>query len=221
MLKTPESGSVGDKVLRRIKNDIIFGLLKPGQKLRLEALRQQYGVSVTTLREILNGLAAIGFVHAEGQKGFEVAPVSVSDLKEIADLRLLLETHALKLSFAHGDIDWEAGVVGAHYKLRAAETRRLTGDKTIQEDWKRADWEFHRALIQACGSATLLETHATIFGKFLRYQMQTDAIRGKAAAEEHLALLEAAKTRDFETADKLLRQHIMAGVEHNLSTMGS
>ena len=69
----------------------MFGRLRPGQKLRLEGLKEDYGVSVTTLREILNRLAAEGFVLAEGRRGFEVAPISAGNLKELAELRLLLE----------------------------------------------------------------------------------------------------------------------------------
>ena len=94
--RTEEQEAVGDDGYRRIRADIVFGRLKPGQKLRLEGLKEDYGVSVCTLREILNRLAAEGFVLAEGRRGFEVAPVSVDNLKELAELRLLLEAHAMR-----------------------------------------------------------------------------------------------------------------------------
>src|SRR5215467_12763154 len=74
--RTEEQEAVGDDGYRRIRADIVFGRLRPGQKLRLEGLKEDYGVSVSTLREILNRLAAEGFVLAEGRRGFEVAPVS-------------------------------------------------------------------------------------------------------------------------------------------------
>src|SRR5262244_2907837 len=91
--RTEDQEAVGDDGYRRIRTDIVFGRLKPEQKLRLEGLKEDYGVSVSTLREILNRLAAEGFVLAEGRRGFDVAPVSVDDLKELAELRLLLESH--------------------------------------------------------------------------------------------------------------------------------
>ena len=65
-----------------------------------ERLRVDYATSVSTLREILNRLASEGLVAAEGQKGFEVAPVSVADLREVAEMRLFLEHHALELSLS-------------------------------------------------------------------------------------------------------------------------
>ena len=55
---------------------------------------------------------------AEGLRGFEVAPVSAENLREIAAMRLLLESHALTQSFKAGDMEWEGRVVSAYHKLR-------------------------------------------------------------------------------------------------------
>src|SRR6266850_1155766 len=86
--RTEEQEAVGDDGHRRIRSDIVFGRLRPGEKLRLERLKEDYGVSDSTLREILNRLAAEGFVLAEGRRGFEVAPISVENLRELAEPRL-------------------------------------------------------------------------------------------------------------------------------------
>src|SRR6188508_602856 len=99
--RAEEAEAVGDDGYRRIRTDVIFGRLRPGQKLKLDGLKEIYGVSVSTLREILNRLAAEGFVLAEGRRGFEVAPISAGNLRELAELRLLLEQHALGVSFAN------------------------------------------------------------------------------------------------------------------------
>ena len=55
---------------RRIRRDIIFGTLTPEHKLRPEAMRGDYGLSVSTLREILSRLSADGLVIAEGRRRF-------------------------------------------------------------------------------------------------------------------------------------------------------
>jgi DNA-binding GntR family transcriptional regulator len=208
--------SVGDSAYRRIRRDILFGRLQPAERLRLEPLRKRYGVSVTTLRELLNRLASEGFVVAEGQRGFEVAPISDENLIEIADLRILLEGHALVQSFASGTLDWEGEVVAAHHKLQRLESRMLAGDGSVREDWKQADWGFHRALISACGSRTLLDAHAQVFDKYLRYQMLALTFRGAVAADEHRALLAAALDHDAKRAMVVLRDHIQGGVEHSI-----
>ncbi|WP_420407493.1 GntR family transcriptional regulator [Hoeflea sp.] len=218
MSQTAEQDTVGDSAYRNIRKDIIFGQLKPSEKLRLEQLRKRYNVSVTTLREILNRLASDGLVVAEGQRGFEVASVSDENLWEIAELRLLVESHGVTQAFTKGDLDWEAQVVAAHHKLRKLEDRMIEGDTSVREDWKRADWGFHRALIAGCGSATMLDLHSQIFDKYLRYQMLTLAFRGEKAARDHGQLLEAALARDIDKAKKVLDIHLLGGVEYIVSS---
>ncbi len=129
IVETSEVTSVADDGYARIRADIIFGRLKPSQRLRLEVLRQDYGLSVTTLREVLNRLASDRLVVAEGKRGFEVAPISVENLKELADLRLILECHALDQSFARADVEWEGRVVSAHHKLAATEKLMTVADR--------------------------------------------------------------------------------------------
>src|SRR5205807_2174951 len=142
---------------------------------------------------------------AEGQRGFEVAQASAQNLRELAELRLLLETHALTQSFVAGDMDWEGRVVSAHHKLAATERRQQAGDHTDNETWKRYDFEFHHALISACGSDTLLEAHAPVFDKYLRYLMIAGIYRGEITAREHQISLECALKRDVARVTPLLR----------------
>jgi len=217
LTRTSDYDSVSEKAYRRIRADIIFGKLAPAEKLRLDRLREEYGASVGTLRELLNRLASEGLVLAEGQRGFEVAPASAENLREIAALRLLLESHALTQSFRAGDMDWEGRVVSAYHKLSAIEKRLLSGDRADPETWKRYDWEFHHALISACGSNALLETHAPVYDKYLRYQMIAGVFRGEIAAQEHRKLVECALARDAKTARDVLVIHIEACVDYTLA----
>lgn len=209
--------AVGDDGYRRIRSDVVFGLLRPGQKLRLEGLKEGYGVSVSTLREILNRLTAEGWVVAEGNRGFEVAPVSVENLRELAELRLLLESHAMQVSFENADVEWEGRIVSAHHKLAATERLMESGIGELQQ-WKRYDSEFHQALISNCGSRVLMETHALIFDKYFRYQMVAFKYRGAEPARQHKALLASALKRDARTAKAILTAHVNNCVQHALAT---
>lgn len=147
--------SIGEQAYRRLRADIVFGRIAPGERLRLDQMKQQCEVGVGTLREILTRLAAEGLVLSEGQRGFAVPTVTAGNLRELADLRLVLEGRALALSFATGDIDWEGRVVAAHHKLEVAEWRRRAGEGDA-EIWKRYEGEFHQALISGCGSGECL-----------------------------------------------------------------
>lgn len=210
--------STGESVYRRIRSDILTGRLQPGRKLKLDVLRADYDASVSTLREILSRLVSEKLVVAEGQRGFEVMPISVANLREIAALRQLLESHALEQSFAQGDLEWEGRVIAAHHKLAKMEERMKRGDQTDTDLWKRYDWQFHQALVSACGSQILMQTHAAVFERYLRYQMIALSYRGDIAADEHRGMLDAALKRDAAAASRILAGHIEGGVAHALAT---
>ena len=216
----PETNStVGSTTYQRIKRDIIFGALKPDAKLKLDMLKGLYDASLSTLRETLNRLASEGFVDAPPQRGFFVKPVNAEDLEEISELRILLECHALDLSIRNGDAEWEGNLVAAHHKLHLLEQQVHAGDETKIETWKRYDWEFHLAMIEACNSSNLLALHATLFDKYLRYQMLVLTYRGEEAIEEHRAMFDAALSRDSDLAKTWLERHIRNGLRHTVSSM--
>ena len=208
--------TVGSTIYQNIKKDIIFGKLAPSSKLKLDKMKLNYPASMSTLRETLNRLSSEGFVLAEEQRGFFVAPVTHEDLKEIADLRILLECHALKLSVENGNTDWEGNLVAAHHKLHLLEKEMLSGNTANKEEWKRYDWEFHLALISECGSKNLITLHSLLYDKYLRYQMLVLTYRGGEAVQEHKDIFEAALQRNATLATKVLKQHIIKGLEHTL-----
>lgn len=210
--------TVGEGAFRRVRDDIIQGVLQPGHKLTLERLKQQYEVGVGTLREILTRLASEAFVIAEPQRGFEVAPASARDLHDLGALRLLLESHGMALSFAAGDLEWEGRIVAAHHKLAAIEKRLLAGDTNRTLEWIRYDRAFHEALISACNSPALMSMHASLFDRFVRYHMLAGSFRGKPVADDHHALLKAALGRDVAEGQRLLAAHINKGIEHVLAS---
>jgi DNA-binding GntR family transcriptional regulator len=214
--ETAEAAS--ERAWRLIRADILRGTLAPGRKLRLEGLRDSYGVAVGTLRESLSRLIAERLVVAEGQRGFEVAPFSAKELRELAQLRLLLEGHALEHAFRAGDVEWEGRVVAAHHKLSQMQERLGDGEEAALDVWRRLDVEFHRMLISACGSRTLMATHATVFDRYLRYQNLALGFRGAIAVEEHRALCDSATRRDATAARQILAAHILGGVDHALAS---
>ncbi len=209
--------TIGEVAYRRIRSHIVNGKLLPDEKLKLDRMREVYGASVTTLREILNRLAVEELVTAEGQRGFRVAGISGAEFGELAALRTLLETHALRMSIAQGDLEWEASVVAAHYKLSVVE-RNLISDKWDDVDqWVSCDWGFHHAMIAASDRPVLMKTHSSIFDRFARYHMLVRDFRGQAVAEDHTALRDFVIARNADAAVDLLTQHIRSGVDHVMS----
>ena len=79
--------AIGEKTYSRIRADIVFGRLLPGERLTLDRMREAYEASVGTLRESLNRLSSEGLVMAEGARGFQVTPISAANRAGVAAWR--------------------------------------------------------------------------------------------------------------------------------------
>lgn len=87
--ESPENtATLATAVYERLRADLISSALLPGEKLRMERLRERYGVGASPLREALNRLVSEGLVAQIDQKGFRVADVSLEELQELTQARL-------------------------------------------------------------------------------------------------------------------------------------
>src|SRR5262249_46770710 len=160
-----------------LHNGTLLGPLKSAGKLYAAPLRQRYAASVNTLRETLSRLVSEGLVANEGQRGFTVVPASLADLRDITEVRRMLECRAAELSVARADLDWESQLVAAYHKLSKIE-EVIDGDpKRYGALLERYNREFHSALIAACGSRWLLTFHGVMYDQSLRYRMLAFQVR--------------------------------------------
>ena len=206
--------TVSSNTYEIIKRDIIFGVLPPLKKLKLQELKINDNTSISILREILSRLCGDGFVVSEEQKGFRVSPVSKSDLLEIAKLRILIESDALKLSIENSNPEWEGSLLSAHHKLSLYESEMIQNKNDDRMNWKKYDSEFHQTLVKNCGSKNLVELHKLIFDKYLRYQLLVLTFRGKGSIDEHKKLLDFSLKKNFVKAQMILKEHIENGIYH-------
>jgi DNA-binding GntR family transcriptional regulator len=214
---TSAATTAGSSVYLKIKSDIITGALQPGKKLKLDTLKVQYSVSVSTLREILNRLASDGFVEAPEQRGFLVRTMSNEDLIELSNLRVLLECAALKASLAFGDEEWEGNLVSAHHKLTMIGKKIMDGEVVPPERLLNYDWEFHLALARACHSRHMISVFQNIYEKYIGYQLVLRNYRWAKALEEQQLIFEAALARDSEAAVDLLKSHLRKSLSFSLA----
>ena len=217
LLDQPDAGeAVGEEAYRRIRTDIVFGRLRPGQKLKLDGLKENYGVSISTLRRTpqpprgghfggrrtawLRGRPCLS--HGAQRTGG--TPDTSGGARDASIV-------------ANANVEWEGRVVSAHHKLASTERLMQSGIGEI-EQWKRYDGEFHQALISNCGSRSLMEAHALVFDRYFRYQMIAFQYRGEEPCVQHKSLLDSALKRDAETAKETLITHVNNCVEHALAT---
>jgi DNA-binding GntR family transcriptional regulator len=206
-----ETKTLTDQAYQRLREDIVHGKFHPGDKLRIEFLKQTYEVGATPLREALYRLSADGFVLVKGQRGFRVAEMSQEELKDITNLRVLLEGMALTESVENSDDEWESRLVAAFHHLTKAENQQ---DPDIQE-WEVRNRDFHLALISCCDSPWLMRFYETLYDQHKRYRniARVDRSNRRNVHEEHTAIFEAALAKDIPRLCKANEQHIRRTAE--------
>lgn len=219
MIKTAqvaeETKTLTESAYRLIRGDILAGLVAPKDKLQIYDLGRRHGTSASAIREALSRLVSEGLVTTEEQKGFRVAPMSVGEFKEITDLRVMLETQALRRALTVGGDEWEAGIVSTYYRLARAEERLASGDTGSLFDWELRHRDFHDALVAACDSQWLQRLRGLLYDHSRRYR-QRSLVQGpirRDSSAEHQMLRTAALARDVEAACTLITQHFVKTYE--------
>jgi DNA-binding GntR family transcriptional regulator len=201
-----------------IRRNILNGRLRPGEKLSPSVLAQEYGVSLSVVREALTRLAEQGLVVSQPQQGFQVTPISREDLLDLTATRLDIETLALGRSVERGDVEWRSELVAAHYVLEHTPQFENADPPVLREEWARAHQVFHAQLLRACGSVRLLEIAESLRDSAELYRRWSSPIGGdtkRDIAGEHRGILEAVQAGDAELAVARLSAHI----EHTTSVL--
>lgn len=210
LLSPPSSKTLVGTAYHEMRRDIVEGRLSPGSRLRVEHLKDRYGVGAGTLREALALLVSDALVIAQDQRGFRVKPISRSDFYDITQTRVLLECEALRQSIELGDDDWEGRVVAAFHRLELAERRLPDNPEQQFDEWEARNREFHRALVSDCASSWVRHFLSILNRQAERYRrlVITRKPIERDLQGEHKAIIDAALARDSETACALLGDHI-------------
>ena len=204
----PEAKTLVESAYHALRRDIIEGHLAPGAKLRVEHLKNDYGVGAGTLREALSLLISDALVVSQGQRGFRVAPVSLDDFADITRTRVMLECEALRQSMAAGDDAWEGELIVAFHRLSKAEER--LGETAGEAEWEERNKIFHEVLIAACPSRWLKHFLSLLYQQAGRYRYLSLAFKPipRNVHAEHEALFNAVMARDAEKASAIMAEHI-------------
>lgn len=215
----PEPKTLTRQAHTRLRHDILSGGLKPGERLRAKDLQSRYQFGLSPLRESLQRLSAEGLVVVDEQRGFSVAPVSLSELKDLTVARTALESSMLSLAIAQGDADWEAEIVAAFHRL--SKTPLPSGAHSDEKArlWEERHRAFHSALVAGCGSPWLMRLHDQLVDQTERYRLirLQNLSRKKPLARdihsEHEALMNALLERHTKAAHRLIQAHLQATFE--------
>lgn len=219
---TPSDLPLSEVAYQTLRGKILRCEFEPGEKLKIDTLQRDHGLSSSPLREALNRLVTEGLVRADERRGFWAAPVSVADLRDVTRLRLMLDSEALEESMRHGDNAWEARIVSALHWLVKIETGAEKLPLTLNADWSVRHKDFHMALLSGCSSPKLLGLCSGLFDQAERYRRLSMRYRKEPRhkAAEHRRIMEAVIGRHRAEALALLRDHTSRTADNVEAAMG-
>lgn len=202
----PKNASLADMAYESMREAIITGRIKPGERIGQVELAKQLGVSERTVREALAQLVAKGLAVREPFKGVRVAVLPLEELREVYMMRALLEGRAMELA---------AGCISSEELHKMRQLLPLTVASSSSgsvENAQEKNREFHWIPIRASGSPILARVLGQLwemmFAYELLYQNPEEVNISRDDFAQHQALLEALEARDGKRAAQINTEHI-------------
>lgn len=194
---------LSDEASSYVRALIMSGSLRPGAQIRPEVLAEALQISTTPVREALQSLRVEGFLELVPRKGFQVAPLTGKDIRDIFRVQALIGGE-LAARATHNATDKDLSELEAlHHELIAAAARH---DDALLEEKNHA---FHREINLLADSRKIIWA----MGLVSRYVPRRfySSIEGwpKATVDDHSKLLEAIRSRDAQTARAEMEEHLM------------
>jgi GntR family transcriptional regulator, rspAB operon transcriptional repressor len=201
---TPEPQSLRDTAYETIKHRIITCVLKPGEYINEAYISNMLGIGRTPVHQAFDRLMLEGMVGVIPRKGVIVKPVSLDEIMQIVEVRLLNETYCVRLAAERAEKDEIARL--SNVLSRAAD---FVNERDA-EQLMLHDREFHGLLARASKNAVLGDFLSKLHDRSLRFWFISLNTPGhhKSVQEQHEAILDAIKRHDPDSAVESMRAHI-------------
>ena len=204
-----------DIVFKTLREAIITGELKPGERLMEIKLANELGVSRTPVREAIRKLELEGLVIMAARKGAEVAPINEKDLKEVLEIRKSLESLACELACRN---------------VKASDIRKLRSinqeiNQAIEaeeiEQITQKDVEFHEIINQLTENQRLIQMLHQLKEHIFRYRFEyiKEMENKQTIVEEHGRIIDALAEKNPKKASSEIEQHIETQERYILNTL--
>jgi DNA-binding GntR family transcriptional regulator len=196
-----------ESILETIRDAIISGALKPGEKVAEPELAERFGISRTPIREAFRQLETEGYLKVVPRKGAVVVSFSQRDVEEFYAIKSILEGYAAR---------------SACEKLTPREIDKLQtiNDKLAllakESDVKlffKVHNNFHELFIKAADNEKLAELITNLVGRFQRLRIASMSQPGRMdfSVREHQKIIDAFRNKDADLAEKLVRSNAEYG----------
>lgn len=195
-----------DQALEILKLRLVSGDLAPGQIYSASSLATELGVSNSPVREAMLTLVNQGLMETVRNRGFRVVPLSDKELRNIYDLRVLIEIPSMA---------WLAGMAD-QVKARHSEFAGIAQDMVQAAKaadivrYLECDRHFHIGLLELLDNAQLVGIVGNLRDQSRQYGLKSLSDRGTLvnSAEEHLPILDAIADGDRDLTTNLMKKHL-------------
>ena len=197
------------KVAEIIRGNIIAGNLKPGEKINEYQLSKALNISRPPIREAFRTLASEGLVTFVPRKGVYVSKLSLKEVKEIYQLKIMMESFAARLAIS---------TLKEEEILKLNSILNLMKEKIKENNFKeiqKLNIEFHRMIIKMSKNEKLISLYESIILPIRRYQRigLSAPSSWEVSLKEHKGIVRAIESKDITLAEKLTREHTMSAME--------
>ena len=199
MGKEPED-TIASRISRVLADRIVRGELSPGARLRQDHIAEEFQTSHVPVREAFRRLEAQGLAISEPRRGVRVASFDLAEVREVAEMRAVLEVLALRHAARH--------LTPAI--LDEAEEAAREGDAAADvHAWEDANRRFHRLLLTPCGMKRLLASIDDLHAASARFLFSAwQSGWEKRTDHDHRAILSALRRGRSEEAAAILQKHV-------------
>jgi DNA-binding GntR family transcriptional regulator len=210
--KSERRGKLSKQAYDALLEQLVTWRLQPGDILVEEDLAEKLGVSRTPAREALKALAAEGFLKVIPRTGYMVVGLTPDDVREIYDMRLLLEGEAAARAAKRiAEPEVQQILQELESRLKALELQDSDGEELLSVTFEE-NQQFHLAVARASGSGRLAQAIGTILQDVQRVVSYFENPREQAfVARTHLDVLDDIRSGDPERARLAMQRHIGVG----------
>lgn len=189
-----------DKAYQLIKSRIISGEYAPGQILDEKAIIEELSISRTPFREAINALNKEDLVDIYPNRGMFVKPITIEDISQVFDLRIILEPYMIRLVCGGMPDD-----IIEELDRRNREADLSDMDAVLEED----DY-FHQTILGYVKNSHLVRIMKNLYDcNRMRIIFTRQTLASKEAIAEHREILNAIRENDPDKASKIMENHIV------------
>lgn len=214
LLSEQDRATLQYKVTTKLREVILKGEFKMGDRLIQEEWAAKLGVSRMPIRDALRQLEIEGLVRIEPRRGAIVTPITAEDIEEIYQLRALLEGEALERSIPYLEQEDIRMLEELHEKMLS-----LGDDEEDIRKYMELNKDFHRVLYQGCPWRRIHQMIDTLWTGIPLYTPSIIPDRLQVAHREHREIIAAIKNNNAKHARGILEKHILGTGDYLLKVI--